>query len=237
MKAQFTIKQRRPWRNSLAVLVLAGIVGGGGYYFYHRERGSGDVVLMRLEMKQDALLRDNSRLGQENIDLKARIAILERSRQIDGKAYGDVDQHLKRLQGEMLALREELAFYRGIVSSSDVRGVFIHTLALEREGNTDAYRYSLVLTRNMRNGKVVSGTVDLSVSGELNGELKQLSREEMVNSAAPVLAFKFKYFQRLEGRLRLPKDFVPHRVYVKVHTPGSRPSRVEKAFDWSRAVG
>jgi hypothetical protein len=57
----------------------------------------------------------------------------------------------------------------------------------------------------MTNGKVVSGSVDLSVSGEL----KQLSREEIVNSAAPVLAFEFKYFQRLEGRLRLPKDFVP----------------------------
>jgi hypothetical protein len=85
----------------------------------------------------------------------------------------------------------------------------------------------------MRNGKVVSGSVDLSVSGKL----KQLSREEIVNSAAPVLAFEFKYFQRLEGRLRLPKDFVPHRVYVQVHPPGGRPSRVEKAFDWSRAVG
>jgi len=191
---------------------------------------------MRLEMKQDALLRDNSRLSQENVDFKARIAILERSRQIDGKAYGDVDQHLKRLQGEILALREELAFYRGIVSSNEARGVFIHTLVLEREGNTDAYRYSLVLTRNMRNGKVVSGTVDLSVSGELNGELKQLSREEMV-TGAPVLAFEFKYFQRLEGRLRLPKDFVPHRVYVQVHTPGSRPPKVEKTFDWPGAVG
>jgi hypothetical protein len=212
------------------------MVGGGGYYFYHRERGSRDVVLMRLEMKQEALVRDNSRLSQENADFKARVAILERSRQIDGKAYGDVDQHLKRLQGEILALREELAFYRGIVSSSEARGVFIHTLVLEREGNTDAYRYSLVLTRNMRNGKVVSGTVDLSVSGELNGELKQLSREEMV-AGAPALAFEFKYFQRLEGRLRLPKNFVPHRVYVQVHTPGSQPSKVEKAFDWPGAVG
>jgi len=43
----------------------------------------------------------------------------------------------------------------------------------------------------MRNGKVVSGSVDLSVSGEL----KQLSREEIVNSAVPVLAFELKYFQ------------------------------------------
>jgi hypothetical protein len=89
----------------------------------------------------------------------------------------------------------------------------------------------------MRNGKVVSGSVDLSVSGELNGELQQLSREQTVNSTVPVLAFEFTYFQRLEGRLRLPKDFVPHRVYAQVHTPESRPFRVEKASDWSRAVG
>ncbi len=41
----------------------------------------------------------------------------------------------------------------------------------------------------MRNGKVVSGSVELFVSGELSGELKQLSHEEMVNSAPAVLAF------------------------------------------------
>ena len=134
-------------------------------------------------------------------------------------------------------MREELAFYRGIVSSDDSKGISIHTFIVEREGNTDAYRYSLVLTRNMRNGKVVSGTVNFAISGEMNGNLKQLALKDVASPVTAGLEFEFKHFQRLEGRMRLPRGFVPHRVYVKVHTPGNRPSRFEKAFDWSRAVG
>ena len=148
-----------------------------------------------------------------------------------------MDEHLKKIQSDNLALREELGFYRGIVSSDDSKGISIQAFVVEREGKTDAYRYSLVLTRNMRNGKVVSGTVNFSISGEMDGNLKQLALKDVSNPATRGLEFEFKHFQRLEGRLRLPRGFVPHRVYVKVHTPGNRPPSLEKTFDWSRAVG
>ncbi len=244
MKADFTIKRRRPWRNAFLVLLSGAVVAGTGYYFYQRDRLSMGAGVARLEEKQNQLRNENDSLrkaidtleGEKNT-LQEKIAIVERGRQVDAKAYANVDEHLKNLQSENLALREELAFYRGIVSSDDAKGISIHTFIVEREGNTDAYRYSLVLTRNMRNGKVVSGTVSFSISGEMNGSLKQLGLKDVSSPVTPGLAFEFKHFQRLEGRMRLPQGFVPHRVNVKVHTPGDRPSRFEKAFDWSRAVG
>jgi len=55
---------------------------------------------------------------------------------------------------------------------------------LERDGNAHSYRFPALLTRNMRNVKVVSGSVSLSDSGEVNGELKQPSREKMVTGGA-----------------------------------------------------
>lgn len=237
MKSSFIIQKRQPWRRMLA-LVAAGIaIGAGGYALSEREHETRDQQVKRLQMEQKSLLRDNRQLSEENDDLKARLAILERSKQIDGKAYADLDTYLKQLREEILELREEVAFYRGIVSSNETKGVLIHTFIVEREGATDAYRYSLVLTRNMRNDRLISGTVNLSVSGEMHGDLKQLSLKEVSDSDDSALKFRFKHFQRLEGRMTLPKGFVPHRVVVNVQTRGGRRSDVEKAFDWSRAVG
>lgn len=237
MKSKYIVQRQQPWRNLVIVVVLVVATGTGGYYLGEHSRESRDQRVTRLEMLNNNLRRENEALLQEGEELKARVAILERSRQVDGKAYDELDAYLKQLQGEILELREELAFYRGIVSSNETRGVLIHTFVVEREGNTNAYRYSLVLTRNMRSDRVVSGTVDLSVSGEMAGELKQLYVNDISGSEPEELKFKFKHFQRLEGRMILPKGFVPHRVYVKVQTRGGRASDVEKTFDWSRTVG
>ncbi len=237
MKPNFIIQKRQPWRRMLA-LVAAGIaIGAAGYFLSEHRQETRDAQVTRLEMERKSMLRENKQLIEENDDMKARVAILERSKQIDGKAYADVDTYLKQLQGEILELREEVAFYRGIVSSNETKGVLIHTFIVEREGSTDAYRYSLVLTRNMRNDRLISGTVNLLVSGEMHGDLKQLSLKEVSESDSPDLKFRFKHFQRLEGRMTLPKGFVPHRVVVNVQTRGGRSTDVEKAFDWSRAVG
>ena len=244
MNVDFTIRRRRPWRNAFLLLLLGAMVAGSGYYLYQRDRETLDAGFVRLEKRRNALRQENDSLQKEvktiegdRSRLQGKIAILERGRQVDAKAYAGVDEHLKKLQSEILVLREELAFYRGIVSSDDSKGISIHAFVVEREGNTDAYRYSLVLTRNMRNGKVISGTVNLSVSGEIDGDLKQLALKDVSSPVSLGLAFEFKHFQRLEGRIRLPRDFVPHRVYVKVQTPGNRPPSLEKTFDWSSAVG
>ena len=237
MKPKFIIQKRQPWRKMVAMVAAGIAIGAGGYYLSEREHETRDQRVTRLEMQRKSLLKDNGRLSEENDDLKARVAILERSKQIDSKAYADLDIYLKQLQGEILELREEVAFYRGIVSSNETKGVLIHTFIVEREGATDAYRYSLVLTRNMRNDRLISGTVNLSLSGEMQGALKQLSLKEVSDSDSPALKFRFRHFQRLEGRMTLPKGFVPHRVVVNVQTRGGRRTDVEKAFDWSRAVG
>lgn len=237
MKSRFVIQRSQPRRKLLLLAVVAVLVGAGGYYVAELEHDSRGDRVARLQLEQKSLMSDNQELRDENDDLKARLAILERSKQVDEKAYADLDAYLKQLQGEILELKEELAFYRGIVSSNETRGVLIHTFVVEREGSTDAYRYSLVLTRNMRNDRLISGTVNLSLSGEMHGALKQLSLKDIAVSEDSELSFKFKHFQRLEGRLTLPKGFVPHRVYVKVQTRGKRATDAEKTFDWSRAVG
>ena len=45
------------------------------------------------------------------------------------------------------------------------------------------------------------------------------------------LTYKFKYFQDLAGKIRLPVDFQPERAAIVVRSAGGR-SLVERELDW-----
>lgn len=55
-------------------------------------------------------------LREENAQLRERVVLAERSSQINQQAAMEVKRNLTALQDELLALRQEVTFYRNIVS-------------------------------------------------------------------------------------------------------------------------
>lgn len=181
-------------------------------------------------IERDRIRDKNTRLQQQNIELREQIAILERANQIDKKAYLDVDEYLLALQSENFSLKEEVAFYRGILSSPRSNGLGIQSFQVQQGSHGVLYRYRLVLTQDMKSDKVVSGTVDLSIAGEQDGLTKRLSSEDLRGGDNRVIEFQFKHFQKIEGTFSLPRGFSPRSVSVQVMGDGE--TVTEKTFDW-----
>ena len=173
-------------------------------------------------------------LLKENIGLRERIAILERAGQIDRKAYQDVDKYLLDLQSENFSLKEEVAFYRGIVSSPHTKGLGIQSFDVQQGHQGAVYRYRLVLTQDMKSDKVVSGTVDLSIAGEQDGFTKRLSSVDLRGGDNRLIEFQFKHFQKIEGTFLLPEGFSPRSVLVQIVGDGE--TVTERTFDWPMPV-
>lgn len=231
------IRPHRPLRR--VVLVLAAFVALVivGYLLHLRERRADAHEIAALTQERDSLQQTISELESRNASMRERLAVLERARQVDGKAYSEVGRHLRSLQDEVLALKEEVAFYRGIVSAGKEKGLNIQTFVLDKNGTSNAYRFQLVLTQNMKRAKVVSGTVELSVTGEQGGQSRRLTLVELSQDRTQALEFRFKYFQRLEGNFKLPDGFVPRQVHVSATASGKDPKNVEQAFDWQGLIG
>ena len=224
-------------RQFVGLLLLAGIASGGGYLLQEQHA-------LRLSSERDGLETERGRLqaANENLErgneaLRKRATVLERAQQVERAAYREVDERLRELQDAVLALREEVAFYRGIVSAEQQKGLNIQALVVDADGRDRGYRFQVVLTRNMKNDTAISGTLSMSVAGEHAGESRKLSLGDLSASDSDPLAFRFKYFQRLEGRLTLPEGFVPRQIFVRVTTPDEKPSRFERAFDWPPSLG
>ena len=232
---RFVVSQHRPWRRGIETLLILTILVVAGFVVHYVSQLGNLSRLAELKFERTGLQQRNSELHVENVRLSEQIAILQRAVQIDSKAYGDVTGHLESMQDENLALKEEVAFYRSIVAENDRKGLSIQTFLIDREAQ-NSYRFELVLTRTMNSDKVVSGTIDLSVAGSLSGQVKRLRFADLSDPKTSEIVFEFKYFQRLQGRLVLPPDFIPRQVYVKVNLVGERSSQAEKSFGWSKSI-
>ncbi len=226
------IRQHRPVRD----LVLAGVaviaMGASAHALYMNASAWAQEKLSVLSEERDELMITVEALREGNTVLRERVAILERAQQVEGKAYEDVDVHLRSLQDEVLALKEEIAFYRGIVSAGKEKGLKIQTFVVDKESSSGAYRFQLVLTQHLKRVKMISGTVKLNIVGEENGKPTRLLLSDMSGRQANSLKFEFKFFQRIEGRFTLPDGFKPDRLQIQVVSKGKKPASVEKSFEW-----
>ncbi len=235
--SRYVVARHRPWRAAAAVLMALGTLLTAVVlaYAYGRAKVSAEYVAARSE--RDVLGESLAGYVAENEELRRRVAILDRASQVDKRAKAAVEKYVIGLQDEIYGLKEEVAFYRGIVSSRRGKGLNIQSFTVRPGNGVGDYRYQLVLTRDMKSDKVVSGTVSMAVTGEQGGRARRLSDGELQYGQDRRIQFQFKYFQKIEGSIILPADFAPQRVVVQVIVSGARDAVTEKTFDWPRPIG
>ncbi len=177
--------------------------------------------------------KESRALQAANDDLSQRLATRERSAEIDKQAYADINTSLESMQNEISELKEEVAFYRGIVAPQEAaKGVRVQNLQLAVNGSERGYSYNLVLVQTTKAATVTRGTVKLTVQGLLNQVQKEYSFGELSGQDGEGDKFSFKYFGKTEGDLILPADFIPTRILVHVTVDLPKPAEVEAVFAW-----
>lgn len=240
------VKSHNPWRARIigGVALLLAIVGG--YQLYKLGLVSGGYKQASAKQSQGELTARVMNLEEENAELRSQLALFEASREVDRVAYGQVEDSLSDLQDEIQKQREDLGFYKGIVSPEDgVSGLRIQSFRIRQGGDGNRYRIRLVLVQAMKHDRPIAGVVDLLLNGAREGRpvtyrLMDLSPtyegEGGVDGEAQI-AFDFKYFQDFEHDVVIPDGFVPERVDVEVHPRGRTAQEIRESFYWRVSSG
>ena len=232
MQRQFTVTPHRPWRHAMLAILALGALGTSGWLLFERGKvqagyDSQAWINLESELRQQILA-----LERRNADLVRGNAVLQRSAEIDRNAYIEVQKALAEAQTVTLGLREELSFYRGLVTPSDkVDGLRVERFRLQSTTLERRFHYLVTLTQVRKNDRFAAGEVNLSVSGTRGDQESSYALAEL-SDVEGVAKFKFKYFQNFEGTLELPDGFVPESVLVEVKPSGKRLRPVSKRFAW-----
>jgi cell division protein FtsB len=226
----------RLWATRLVIVVLVAV---GGYLVYEFGRIQAGYDLVDAASERRAYEERIDTLEDEISTLKEQVAMLETHREIDREAYREVEASLTELQAKIQEQRDAIAFYRGIVSPADGnKGLRVQDLKLTRGKNEREYNIRLVLVQALKHDRKVSGNVNLSIEGDLDGVEKAFTYAELLpEEAEATWAFSFRYFQDFNRQVVLPDGFTPERVKVEVESKTRSISSIEESFAWTMSQG
>ncbi|MCW8828520.1 MAG: type II secretion system protein M [Gammaproteobacteria bacterium] len=217
------------------LLMLAAVVVmvllGWGLFEYGRYQGGFDRFAVREDIQAQRQRLDE--LADENARLREQRAIIERSGQIEQEAYKQLQGTVNGLQDELLELKEELAFYRGIVSPGDAnKGLNLQSFELTPGRGARSFRFKMVLTQVLSTGTVAYGNIALSIVGTQEGADKEYTLAQLSDNSKG-LQFRFKYFQAFEGDISLPEGFLPSKVNLVVKPRSRTHKQLTESVDWT----
>jgi hypothetical protein len=203
---------------------------GAGIYRYGLHMGGFEFDIA--SRAQSNLRNRIQTLESENQGLRESLARSERSLQMNETAYQELDKALKQSAKDIVNLREEISFYRNILSPENKQpGVRIQSLHINGTDKPSTYNYKLVVIQALKHDSQVRGKAAFEIIGLHQGKNSVL---EFPDSKSRTIVVNFKYFQNIEGQFDLPPAFEPSRIKVTVQTYGSEGKILEREYPWPR---
>ena len=213
-------------KGKLALLALLSVFSVFALGLIAGQWNANVVILKSIE-----LTSINSALESEKASLQSRLEGSDLLIEVNETAIAQLRNRLDEVLLEKSDLEYALTFYRSLIKDSAGKGPVemfeFKAFATEAE---DVYEFSILLGQDVQAAKTISGEVELSIIGaSADRDPIEFTTENSIMGFP--LTYKFKYFQDLAGKIRLPIDFQPKRAAIVVRSTGGR-SLVERELDW-----
>lgn len=230
----FQVRQHKPWKVWLGVVLLIGLMA----MFFYLGKSYQSYQLEHLMLERETLVSRIDELETRNHNLVQKNAHLEGGSKIERDAYELANQELARLQQELLAQKEELVFYRGIVSPKDAAlGVNLQSFEVRKKNSQNQYSVKMILTKSGKSTKKISGGASVVIRGENGGSVSELKLTDLALENSKIgTKFAFRYFQVFEGDIALPEGFEPFEVEIGIKPTTKKVKSFSETISWTRVL-
>ena len=230
-------RRRSSWWSRIAIgVVLAGIAAGVGWWGLDVGPVFDGVNRKEIEATITGLEAEAGRLRGEAATLRARNTQLESDLAMSRGSEQALTRQASDLAAENAQLKEERAFWQKLIAESGKQvELSIPRLSAEREAD-GLYRYSFLVVRSGNpkeefDGHAVLQAVvwPMAAGGEIPSALTVMLPDDQAESR-PILRLKFKYYQRIEGMLRIPSGYRLTSLTAQAFENGSANPRVTRSL-------
>jgi hypothetical protein len=231
---RMAVRTHLSWRWRVpALLALVGLVAGMWWWGFDFGQFLGGFNRSAIAEKQAQLEADLTQARNENTRLRVKASELESDIHIMRGAQATLSKQELELQAENTQIKEELAFLQKLYSDTGKQGtILIQRLTAERE-HDDAYHYSLLIVRGGKPLDEFSGQLTLQASILTAGRPATIALPEDQPDAAATLKLKFKYYQRIEGTIRVPPGSQLRALQAKVMETGQTMPKATRSLNLS----
>ncbi len=216
------------WLRILLLLLIFLVTGWYGYQMGGAGPQQGFAVF------KPSAQEKIKRLEDEREELRRELTIAKQSAQMDQEAIRAIKAQIKRFQDERLKMEEELAFLQGIVSSnSDKKGLRIQKFKLSPGIEEGEFSYEFTVSQVIKSGLVAKGKIDITLEGLQDGRSTRLGLEKLAEDKKSNHKMRFRFFQNVQGKLKIPAGFAPAKLIIEVQPESKKLDSVTEVFDWT----
>lgn len=213
----------------LILIIIAGAVYLGFYW------GNQDYAQQQINLSQHEESVQNLKLENEQLVKNLNIlgVELEVARLTQQKHFLEIQQSIEREK----ALKTQLGFYQQVMAPElKEQGFLIDGFNVEQALSKNSYRFELVLMQQNQIKNTLKGNLTVVLIGSEDGQAKQYPIEPLLSvNEREKLTFSFKYFQVIEGEIKLPDGFIPEQVSVhaEIFQFKRKKGDLTTVFDWA----
>lgn len=163
-------------------------------------------------------------LDEELRKLRSIAGSGESALQIERATQQQLARQVKTLESENAGLKQDLAFFEGLIPASETGGevgVKINRLRIEPESIAGQYRYRMLLVHNGgRQVKDFRGALQLVVKVQQGGKDVMITIPSEAEQGSQRFGIEIKHFQRAEGVFLVPAGAVVKSVEVRLLQDG-----------------
>ena len=231
---RMAVRTHLSWRWKIpALLGLLVLIVGMWWWGFDFGQFLGGFDRGQVAERQGKLESEVAQFKDENVKLRARAAQLESDLNITRGAQATLSKQSLELQAENTQIKEELAFLQKLFSDTGKQGtISIQRLSAERERD-DAYHYSLLVVRGGNPSGEFAGQLTLQAGLLSGGRLATVALPDDQPDASATLKLKFKYYQRIEGTIRVPPGSQLKTLQARVLELGQTSPRATRSLNIS----
>ena len=231
---RMAVRTHLSWRWKIpALLALVALVGGMWWWGFDFGQFLSGFNRSAIVEKQDRMEKDLATLREENTRLRSRSSELESDLSMARGAQAASSRQALELQNENTQIKEELAFLQQLFSDEGKLGtITIPRMAVEKVGD-DAYRFSLLIVRGGTPTDEFSGQISLQAALVVGGLPESIVLPDDQPDTASALKLKFKYYQRVEGTMKVPGGSQLKSLEAKVLEGGQGAPKATRSLNIS----
>jgi hypothetical protein len=166
--------------------------------------------------------------------LEQQVANLKLATEVDRKANKEVRAKVVELETQLADLKQNNTFYRSLMRpAAGDKGIVVDPPSVVPKNTAGEYAFNIVVKQIVAQHQQVSGYLTLVLVGKQSGEPATLALKDISDDISDErIRLNFKYFQRIEGDMTLPKGFVPDKIEMQVVIQNPKKAVIDKKFGW-----
>ena len=201
-----------------------------------------------------SLLVQQSVLKKKNIELSKELLHLERKYLVEQESCQLIQLSMNKDQKKIAELENELAFYTAIVSPAQgKKSIYLQSLEIvpykpkekdAEKAQGQQYQYQFILAQKLKKRTYTKGFIRVYIKGKQDNKPVKLSLASLLEGSEKKkevkekgFKYSFKYFQKFNGIMRLPKGMIPHSVDVIIDSKKKKSVIELSDLEWSQAGG